>query len=255
MVPYVVDTVSVASHSIWEKCMRLGVRHTEVFFAPVGGDPQRFQKEDVDEYPVRSQYNLRERVVTYIGQLNGAQYADLFLKMAAILIKEKPEISFFVVGSGYRFLDLMKEAEELGLTEHVIFTGAVPHEKIPAFLKVSDVCVAAFEDTPQTRTKSPLKICEYLAAGKAIVASEIAEVTNMLDNGRCGVLVNPGDPMALASGVSRVLDDPALKAELEKNARHQAEVRFNWTNTARNIISAYRLGIGEKKKLLSASAS
>jgi glycosyltransferase involved in cell wall biosynthesis len=149
----------------------------------------------------------------------------------------------------------MKEAEELGLTEHVIFTGAVPHEKIPAFLKVSDVCVAAFEDTPQTRTKSPLKICEYLAAGKAIVASEIAEVTNMLDNGRCGVLVNPGDPMALASGVSRVLDDPALKAELEKNARHQAEVRFNWTNTARNIISAYRLGIGEKKKLLSASAS
>jgi glycosyltransferase involved in cell wall biosynthesis len=251
--PHIVDTISVASKSIWEKTIHMGIDPTEVFMAPVGGDLDRFHMDQVDENLVKSQYKLRDNVVTYLGQLNGSQYASLFLKMARHLLDERDDITFFVVGNGYKFLDLMREAEELGLKEHVIFTGSVPHEMVPNFLKASDVCVAAFEDTPQTRTKSPLKICEYLAAGRAIVASEMGEVSEMLDHGNCGVLVRPGDARALAGGVQKVLEDPDLKAHLQYNARKQAETRYNWTNTARNILNGFHLGIGEKKKLLGVS--
>ena len=79
-----------------------------------------------------------------------------------------------------------------------------------------------FDDTPQVRTKSPLKICEYMAAGRAIVASEVGEVSEMLDHGKAGLLVRPGDPRALASGVLRILRDGDLKEELQHNARQRS---------------------------------
>jgi len=248
-VPYLVDTVSVASKALWKQAANLGIAHTEIFEAPVGGDLNRFDMSTVDETSVREQYRLKPNVVTYVGQLHGAQYCSLFLKMAAVLLEQRQDTTYFVIGNGSQFLDLMKEAEQLGLQDDVIFTGSVPHDDIPKFLKVSDVCVAAFEDTPQTRTKSPLKICEYLAAGRAIVASEMGEVSEMLDHGNAGILARPGDPKSLASGVQRVLNDPTLKASLQYEARRRAETRYNWTNTAKNLMNAYHLGIGEKKKV------
>jgi len=248
-VPYLCDTVSVASNALWQQALSMGKDHTRIFEAPVGGQPDRFCIDDVDEQPVYDQYDLKENVVTYVGQLHGAQYCSLFLQMARQILDEGVEASFFVIGNGSNFLSLMREAEDLGLQDHVIFTGSVPHEDIPRFLKVSDVCVASFEDTEQVRTKSPLKVCEYLAAGRAIVASEVGEVPRMLDNGNAGVLVRPGDPRALAAGVMRVLADPELKAQLQYNARRMSETRYNWKATAENLLKAYHLGIGEKKKI------
>lgn len=248
-VPYLVDTISVASKSLWEKAVQMGKSHTHVFEAPVGGDPQRFETTDLDTSLIEKQYELRNPVITYLGQLHGAQYCSLFLKMAQTLKQEGLMATFFVIGNGSNFLNLMREAEELGLSEDVIFTGSVPHEKVPYFLKASDVCVAAFEDNPQVRTKSPLKICEYMAAGRAIVASEVGEVADMLDNGKAGLLVRPGDPRALASGVLRVLRDGNLKSELQHNARQRSLDRYNWKATAENLIKAYHLGIGQKKKM------
>ena len=75
------------------------------------------------------------------------------------------------------------------MQDDVIFTGSSTARQRLPWPWVSDVCVAAFEDTPQVRTKSPLKICEYMAGSRAIVASEVGEVNEMLDNGKAGLLV------------------------------------------------------------------
>ena len=248
-IPYLVDTISVASKALWDRATKMGISHTNIFMAPVGGNLERFCMDSTDAGPVREQYVLKPNVVTYMGQLHGAQYCDLFLEMAAHLVKERQDITYLVIGNGSRFLELMKKSEELGLQDHVVFTGSVPHDEIPRFLKVSDVAVACFEDTPQTRTKSPLKVCEYMAAGRAIVGSDVGEVREMLDQGNAGILVRPGDPLALAQGVTRVLSDPEWKANMQYNARLQAENRYNWTTTAESLIKAYHLGMGEKKKV------
>jgi glycosyltransferase involved in cell wall biosynthesis/MoaA/NifB/PqqE/SkfB family radical SAM enzyme len=249
MIPYLVDTLSVSSKALWTQARNLGIAHTAIFEAPVGGDLESFNTKGLDAQRIREQYQLKEHVVTYMGQLHGAQYASLFLKTVELLVQDRQDVTYFIIGNGSSFLELMREAEDLGLQEHIIFTGSVPHAEIPKFLKVSDVCVAAFEDTPQTRTKSPLKICEYLAAGRAIVASEMGEVGEMLAHGEAGVLVRAGDPRALAGGVQKVLNDPELKAKLQVSARQQAENRYNWTTTAQTLLKAYHLGIGEKKKI------
>ncbi|MBU0759778.1 MAG: glycosyltransferase, partial [Candidatus Omnitrophica bacterium] len=98
---------------------------------------------------------------------------------------------------------------------------------------------AAFNETEVTICKSPLKIVEYLASGKAIVASNVGEVRKMV--GGVGMLVEPSDHHALSEGIIKLLDDKGLREILRHRARRRAEEKYNWTWTAENVMKAYNL--------------
>jgi len=112
---------------------------------------------------------------------------------------------------------------------------------VPQYIAAADVAVACFEDNKQTRCKSPLKIVEYLASGKAIVASDMGEAAKMVRG--CGVLVKPGDEISLAHGIEQLLDDPQLRTQLGLKARKRAEEKYNWGVTASNLLQAYYVGL------------
>ncbi len=241
--PRLVETISVASEPLRRMCLKLGVREDHIFEAHVGADLERF-RPDVDGRGVRQEHGLEGPVILYVGQLHGAQYLELFLHAAAELKRRQRKLNFMVVGTGERFGELHALAEHLGVTDCLIFTGAVPHERVPEYVAAADVAVACFEDTAQTRCKSPLKVVEYMSAGKAIVASAMGEVNRMLDG--CGILVPCGDPISIADGVEMVLSDPARAREMGRRARARAEQKYNWTVTADNLLRAYNLCVGEK---------
>ena len=187
--PKMVDSVSVASQSLREYALRLGVPEQRIFEAHVGADLQRF-RPDIDGSSVRTKHHINGPVVLYLGQLHGAQYLELFLNASAMISKERPDVTFMVVGGGDRFGELFQLTEELKIANKVVFTGSIDHDEIPLYIAAADVAVACFEDTPQTRTKSPLKIVEYMAMGQAVVASKMGEVPAMM--GDAGILVEPG---------------------------------------------------------------
>jgi glycosyltransferase involved in cell wall biosynthesis/MoaA/NifB/PqqE/SkfB family radical SAM enzyme len=245
-VPKLVDTVSVASHAIEEMCLGLGVPQERIFEGHVGGDLQRF-RPGVDGSAVREAHDLQAPVVMYLGQLHGAQYCEIFLHAARRILDVRDDVTFVVVGTGHRFGELHRISEELQIGHRLVFTGAVDHERVPEYLAAADVVVACFADTPQVRCKSPLKVCEYLAAGKAIVASEVGEAARMVQG--VGVLTEPGDVGSLAAGIRELLDDPARRAELGRKARGRAEQKYNWGTTAENLLRAYRLGVEEYGRL------
>jgi len=237
VIPNLVDTISVSSRSLHKLALNYEVQNKRIFHAPVGAD--------LDFFPLCLNYDdLKEKyrpenkkVVLYIGQLHGAQYVDLFIKAANIVLHRYPEVLFMVVGEGFRFKSLKNLAAELGIENKVIFAGAVPHGQIPKYISFADVCVACFKDTDAARCKSPLKIAEYLACGKAIVASNVGEVRNMV--GGVGLLVKAGDYKEIAQGILKILHDDLLKTEMEKRARRRAELKYNWAQTAGNLLSAY----------------
>ena len=101
----------------------------------------------------------------YLGQLAGAHAAPLFLDAAAQVASRVPDASFLVVGGGRTLADTRAHAERLGLGNRVVFTGAVPHARVPDLLDVVDVAVATLPDTAQAATKSPLKVVEYMNIG------------------------------------------------------------------------------------------
>jgi len=240
-IPKIADTVSCASVRLKIECERLGVSRDRIFDAHVGADIERFHP-DVSGEDIRQKYDIKRPLVLYLGQLHGGQYVELFIETASKLIKEhQKDISFMIVGDGYQAEELKKIAHRLNFNGRLIFAGAVSHELVPQYIAAADICVACFEENEVTLCKSPLKIVEYLASGKAIVASNVGEVPNML--GESGVLTSPGDSSSLASGILKVLENNDLKNKLEQLARKRAEEEYNWTVTAENFLRAYRKAI------------
>ncbi len=99
------------------------------------------------------------------------------------------------------------------------------------------------------RSKRPLKICEYLAAGKAIVASDVGEVFRMVQG--VGELTRPGDVGSLAAGIRKLLADDHLRRELGTRARARAEEKYNWQVTAENLLVAYKRDINRCRRVWS----
>lgn len=241
VLPRLVNTMTLASDRLTEMAHERGGRPDRCFPGHVGADLTRFHPE-VDGSRVRAEHHLEGPILLYLGQLHGAQYAELFIDAAAELARRRPEARFMVVGDGGRFGEIHARAEQLGVADRVVFTGAVPYDRVPEYIAAADVAVATFADTPQVRCKSPLKVVEYLAAGKAIVASRVGEVARMLEGG-CGELVAPGDAGAIVSACEKLLDSPELRTEMGRRARRRAEQKYNWSVTAEHLLQAYTVAL------------
>lgn len=243
-IPKIVDTISVASSKLKIECEKLGIGEDKISEAHVGADLEKFNPKVSGKY-VRSKYNIENQLVLYLGQLHGGQYAKLFIESAAKLINNfKCNLTFMIVGDGYQAEELKKTASELNLNGRLIFAGAVSHELVPEYIAAADICVASFEENDVTICKSPLKIVEYLASGKAIVASRVGEMPNMV--GEAGILTLPGNAQSLAMGIIKAYENDALRISLGRLARQRAENKYNWTITANNLLAAYGRAIQAK---------
>ncbi|MFA6358256.1 MAG: glycosyltransferase family 4 protein [Candidatus Omnitrophota bacterium] len=238
ILPLLADSVSCASNRLKELAVSFGVKDELIFDAPVGADLKKFCP-GLDGQKIREKYKIlkEEYLVLYIGQLHGAQYVDLLLRAAEIVVGKQSNVKFMIVGEGFLENKLRRMALELGLTGKVIFTGAVSHQEIPFYISAASVCVAPFKDTEVTRCKSPLKIVEYMACAKAIVANNVGEVRKML--GGVAILRAPGDYPGLAEGIIYLLSNNKLRLDLGLFARIRVERKFNWSYTAENLLQAY----------------
>jgi glycosyltransferase involved in cell wall biosynthesis len=117
------------------------------------------------------------------------------------------------------------------------FVDRVPNREVPAWIAAFDVAVLpAPNHVHHARYASPLKLFEYMAAGAAIVASDLPAIRDVLRDGENALRVAPGAPAALAAGLSRALGDPALAARLGACARRDAG-RYTWTRRARAALA------------------
>ncbi len=174
------------------------------------------------------------RTVVYVGQLYPWKGVDVLVRAMARL----PGARARVVGGGEGLERLRALARDTGCAERVEFTGQVPAARVRALLAEAGVAVL-----PGSRTwlggrfTSPLKLFEYMAAGVPIVAGDVPAVREVLADGETAVLVPAGDPQALAAGIQRILDDPALGRRLRAAALELVR-RYGWDARARRVLEA-----------------
>ncbi len=126
----------------------------------------------------------------------------------------------------------------LGLPpERFLYLGNVPPAEVPACLRALDVAAMPFPAQPHyARHASPLKLFEYMAAGLAIVASDLPSYADVLRHGENALLIPPADVDALAAAIRRLQADPALRAQLALVAQQQAMQRHTWQARAAQIL-------------------
>ena len=129
--------------------------------------------------------------------------------------------------------DLERQAEALGLAGRVRFTGLQAREQVPAL-------IAGFDIALQPRVveyASPLKIFEYMAAGRAIVAPDQENIREILRDGETALLFDPARPEAMWQAIRRLAGDAALRHRLGSAARAEIVRRdYTWAGNARRVV-------------------
>ncbi len=240
--PGMANTVSVSSKRLRDLCVSFGISQEKIFHVPVGADLHIFSPRISGE-KVKKTHNIKHPLVLYVGQLHGGQYVKLFIEAAGIVLKKGIKANFMVVGDGVRIAELKQRVKDLGLTGEIIFTGAVEAACVPEYMASCDIAVACFEDNDVTRCKSPLKIAEYLASGKPIIASKVGEVERMI--GDAGILVEPGRSYPLADKIVFLLSNKSLQEEMGRKAREKAEKTYNWEASAETLLHAYNVTLNK----------
>lgn len=177
---------------------------------------------------------LRERfVVGFVGGLRPwhgiAALAEAFRALAA-----DPRMHLLVVGDGPEAPVL--EALARDLPGRVTLARATPHRCVPAYLRAMDVTLAPYPPLERFYF-SPLKVLEYMATGRAIVASAIGQLETLISPGETGLLVPPGDHAALVGAVRRLGADAALRTRLGARAAAVAHREHTWDERAARILA------------------
>ncbi len=173
-------------------------------------------------------------VVAYAGHFYPYNGADVLVEALALL----PDVRGLVIGGHPRDAAdgerLRALARDRGLAKRVTFTGLVPPGEVLERLRGADVLVQPITSSPYTRYASPMKLFEYMAAGRPIVASDIAPLREVVSGGRTACLVRPGSPEALAAGIRKVLADPAAAGRMAL-AAFEAVANYTWARRAERI--------------------
>jgi glycosyltransferase involved in cell wall biosynthesis len=126
---------------------------------------------------------------------------------------------------------------EMGLNNHFIFTGHVPYRDVPDYIGAMDICVAPHH--AETNQASPVKLFDYMAAGRPIVASDIEVVREIVRNSNCAFLIPPNDKDALVEAIISLLNDDILRADMSSKGRKLAVEKFDRRHLTEELFSSF----------------
>ncbi len=173
-------------------------------------------------------------VICFVGNMVRWQGIDHLLHVLRDLRTNIPRMTVLLVGGGPDLDRLRSLASDLGVSDLVRFVGAVQYEDVPAFIGAADVCVAPFEPS---RMASPIKVFEYLACGRPVVASDIDDIGGFLRGCRGGFAVTPENHAALADAIAWMFSHPVEAEEMGTRGRRAVEAERSWHETARRVAA------------------
>ena len=172
-------------------------------------------------------------VVAFLGSLKPWHGIDVLLAAFEQLVDECPSSQLLVVGDG-PLAGAVGEAARRWGRGRIHATGAVPHEEVPYWLSLADVGVAPYPELEEFYF-SPLKVIEYMAAALPVVASRSGQISETVEDGRTGLLVEPGDAQALATALVELAAQPERRREMGGRARRRALADYGWDRVAERI--------------------
>jgi glycosyltransferase involved in cell wall biosynthesis len=241
----------VIKYSKWSNCLAVisisdnlseywknqGVPGEKIFTLHDGFNKFMF-KRNITIEEARLQLNLQKdrKIVVYTGSL----YADREIENIIDLASEFSEGLFLVIGGPKSNSDYYQSlAKDKGLN-NIEFRGPVSHKDIPLYLYAGNILLALWSDkVPTINYCSPLKLFEYMAAGRIIVAHGYPSIREVIRHKENGMLVTPGDAQDLVKQLRTVWNGSGLTG-LGERARAEAFLKYTWCTRAKQIISKVR---------------
>jgi glycosyltransferase involved in cell wall biosynthesis len=230
------DAIICPSRVTRDYIASLGLNRKLVTAIPNGVSPSDFSAS-----PLPSREG-REPVLLYIGTLADWQGLEIVIQALPKILEHRP-VRLQIVGRGRsrQRKMLAKHIRKLGLDEHVAVQPAVPHHEIPALIASADICVAplGLNDRNVTQGACPIKVLEYMAAGRPLLASNMPIVRELVREDVDALLFSPNDPDDLARQALVLLNDFELSQRLAESASQRALNKFTWHESQKKLGKVY----------------
>jgi glycosyltransferase involved in cell wall biosynthesis len=250
--PRHVSAVTVASRTLQTQVWGVGVDPARVIYLPNGPDAHLHGLAAIseeDKASVRAHLGVGQApLALYLGHIPYGTDLDLALDALAQLHEQLPAARLAIAGMGTGLPGLQAHAQALGLLDRVVFPGWVEHDQAPVYLAAADAIVNPYRDTLINRAKCAGKVVAAMAMGKAVVTSRLGENLSYIEDGRSGMLTEPGDARDLARGLFAVLADRGWAAELGRNAQQRIWERFDWDMRVGEVEQVYRLALEQRER-------
>lgn len=228
------DLVLTPSAVLGERLVARGVPADRIHVVPNGADP-------VDHPPPRPA-DAPDRYVVYVGALQPWQGLPVALRAMARL-RDLAELRLVVCSSvgPKRARGLQRLARRLGVDDRLVWHHQLRHDEVAAWLAHAELSLAPLTDGPRNVEQGccPLKVLESMAAGTAVVASDLPAVRELLTDGEHGRLVPPDRPAELARAVRVLLEYPDEAARLGRQGRAHVAAELTWEDNRRRTLAAY----------------
>ena len=216
--------------------LRLG-REDSVFYLPVGVDCRHYCPENGQVEDIRRIYRLPDCPVIgylgYLGMVDGRMAAQILIEAAAAVVRQC-KVHFLIVGFGPAFEPLKKLVQTARLESNFTFTGYIPPRRLPSFIAGMDICIDTLEPGFHSEARSETKLKQYMAMGRACVATAIGENCVDLDQGACGNLIEPG-VMPLSEAIVKLASQPEKRTEFGRLSRARALAVYDWPVLAKKM--------------------
>lgn len=180
-------------------------------------------------------------VVGFVGTFGSWHGAPVLARAFVDVAASVSNARLLLVGEGPELTQTLGLLSDAGLADRIMSTGAVSPSDVADYLDACDVL--ASPHVPLAGGVeffgSPTKLFEYMAAGKAIVASRLGQIGETLEDGETALLVTPGDAEELAAAVKRLATAPELRSKLGANARRRAIEQHSWDDNVQRLLDAY----------------
>ena len=236
------DRIMVVSEVSRSQLKYRGIKRKKIVVNPNGADPQTFNPA-VSSKDLRRIFGLDNKLlVGFAGSLYQWHGLETLVGCIKNVITKNTGVHFVIIGDGDLRNKLEKMAEEDGTSNFISFTGLVPKKEMPGYLNACDILASPHTNMADGRTffGSPVKIFEYMAMAKPIVASNVGQLGEILQHEKNALLVPPDDPEELANAILRLAADPELREALGKRARNDLIQNYTWKTNARRVIHSYK---------------
>ena len=185
-------------------------------------------------------------VIGYVGTFQEWHGIGELLDAARGVVKSYPNARFLMVGPYFRNMENL--TKQLGLSNYFVFTGPVPYRRVPDYISACDVLLAPYNPAKITSGEqvrrhglgSPLKVFEYLSSGKPTITTLVEPISSIISDHFNGILIQPGDSVALEKAMIELLDSPNLASLIGKRGRELVLEKYSWDHIASKVSTILR---------------
>lgn len=235
------DALVAVTEGIKKYLIDQGITESKVFVVENGANVDLFKPINDSKIinKLRGQHGIAEddHVLLFVGNFAPWQGVEYLIKVAPLVLKKVPQTKFVIVGDGIMRKQWEDMVQNLELKDYFVFPGKIPYENVSLYINMSDTCIVLKK--PLDSGYSPLKLYEYMACEKPIVASKVTGF-EILEQYNAGILVNPLDAQEVCKAIFRLLKNEQLRKQMGMNGRNLVISKYSWRITAVKTLDVFK---------------